>query len=199
VYACTFGIGHAILSLSRLWLNHNLYMMNTTTSAHAAAKPAQPGLLTFFRVDPSGRIDRLFPDQRITQEGRNLKSNIDAFLWREKPFLRHDYTLPRMVRDTGIPRHVLSLVINREYGMNFTTLLHSLRVRYLMAIPTQDPDWRMLTLEALGRRAGFLSRNTLTKAFKKCTGEYPSAFFARAMAQQRQASDPAGTGRVRPS
>jgi AraC-like DNA-binding protein len=112
--------------------------------------------------------------------GAELKARIDDFLVQEKPYLRPGFTLTDMSGLTGLPRHVLSNFINKAYGMNFNSLINSHRVDYLKEIPEQDPEWRRLTLEALGRKAGFNSRNTLIKAFKKCTGECPSTFFSRA-------------------
>ena len=152
-------------------------MMNP---AMTATRAQQPSTFSYFRVNPSGRSERIFPDQRVTLQEQDLKSTVEAFIHQERPFLRPGFTLTDMAVETGIPRHVLSHFINREYGMNFNSLINNFRVSYLKNIPGQDPDWKRLTLEALGRMAGFNSRNTLIKAFKKCTGECPSDYFSRA-------------------
>ena len=123
---------------------------------------------------------RSLPVERFTDGNEQLKSRIDSYIEREMPFLRPGFTLTDMAVETGVPRHVLSQFVNKEYGVNFNTLINTFRVAYLKDIPGQDPDWRRLTLEALGRKAGFNSRNTLIKAFKKCTGECPSDYFTRA-------------------
>jgi AraC-like DNA-binding protein len=87
-----------------------------------------------------------------------------------------------MSKDLGIPRHILSRMINTQYGMNFNALINHFRVDYLKGIPSREPSWNLFTMEALGKMAGFNSRNTLIKAFKKCTGESPSSYFSRQMA-----------------
>ncbi len=119
----------------------------------------------------------------LTSQGlfsaENLKVRLSEFIEGEKPFLRAGFTLTDMALEIDVPRHVLSHFINKEYGMNFNSLINSFRVEYLKSIPILDPEWRRLTLEALGRKAGFNSRNTLIKAFKKCTGECPSEYFSR--------------------
>jgi methylphosphotriester-DNA--protein-cysteine methyltransferase len=40
-----------------------------------------------------------------------------------------------------------------------------------------NPSWKSLTIEGVGREAGFNSRVTLFKAIKKHTGQSPSKFF----------------------
>jgi AraC-like DNA-binding protein len=155
-------------------------MMNTTLPARAITHPRSGSGFSFFRVNPAGRPERIFPDQRVTLQEHDLKSKVEAFIRNERPFLRPGFTLTDMAVETGIPRHVLSHFINRAYGMNFNSLINEFRVSYLKSIPGLDPEWRRLTLEALGRMAGFNSRNTLIKAFKKCTGECPSDYFSRA-------------------
>ena len=154
-------------------------MMNTTLPARAVARQTTGSGFSYFRVNPAGRPERIFPDQRVTLQEHDLRSKVEAFIRNERPFLRPGFTLMDMAVETGIPRHVLSHFINRAYGMNFNTLINDFRVSYLKSIPGLDPEWRRLTLEALGRMAGFNSRNTLIKAFKKCTGECPSDYFSR--------------------
>ena len=148
-------------------------------TAHAGSPQTSGNSFSYFRVNPAGRSERIFPDQRVTLEEKDLRSTVEAFIHGERPFLRPGFTLTDMAVETGIPRHVLSHFINREYGMNFNSLINTFRVSFLKNIPGQDPDWKRLTLEALGRMAGFNSRNTLIKAFKKCTGECPSEYFSR--------------------
>jgi AraC-like DNA-binding protein len=150
--------------------------------SHAVAKTGQDysaprNYLSVIHPASSGRA---LPEQRFSATDDELKSRLDTYIEKQMPFLRPGFTLTDMAIETGVPRHVLSHFINKEYGMNFNTLINTFRVAYLKDIPGQDPEWRRLTLEALGRKAGFNSRNTLIKAFKKCTGECPSDFFTRA-------------------
>ena len=104
---------------------------------------------------------------------------IGDYLRQYRPFLRQGYRLTQMSRELGIPRHILSRMINEQYGMNFNALINLFRVEYLKELPHHDPKWQLYTMEALGRLAGFHCRNTLTKAFQKCTGESPSRYFLR--------------------
>lgn len=104
---------------------------------------------------------------------------LDEFIRTERPYLRQGYTLIHMSKDLGIPRHILSRMINQRYGKNFNALINEFRIAYLKEIPKREPNWHLYTMEALGKLAGFNSRNTLIKAFRKCTGESPSGYFMR--------------------
>jgi AraC-like DNA-binding protein len=119
-----------------------------------------------------------------------MESNdpIGEFLRQHRPYLKQGYRLTHMSRELGIPRHILSRRINEQYGMNFNALINLFRVEYLLELPQHDPRWPLYTMEALGRLAGFHCRNTLTKAFQKCTGESPSHYFLRI---SQQPADPA--------
>lgn len=70
-------------------------------------------------------------------------------------------------------------MINQRYGKNFNALINQFRIDYLKDIPSREPNWHLYTMEALGKLAGFNSRNTLIKAFRKCAGESPSSYFMR--------------------
>jgi AraC-like DNA-binding protein len=154
-----------------------LQAASTSFATNGQTYPSQHRYLSVVHPASSPRIPF---KERFSGTEHDLKARIDTFIDGDMPFLRPGFTLTDMANETGVPRHVLSHFINKEYGMNFNSLINGFRVGYLKSIPGQDPDWRRLTLEALGRKAGFNSRNTLIKAFKKCTGECPSEFFARA-------------------
>lgn len=104
---------------------------------------------------------------------------LDEFIRNERPYLRQGYTLIHMSKDLGIPRHILSRMINQRYGKNFNAIINRFRIDYLKTIPAREPNWQLYTMEALGKLAGFNSRNTLIKAFRKCEGESPSSYFLR--------------------
>lgn len=103
------------------------------------------------------------------------KQKIEKVLENEQPFLDKDYSLEHFVRQTGIPRHILSGFINREYGMNFREFINSYRVKYLLANAKQ-PHWQNLTLEAIAGECGFRNRTTFIRHFKVITGITPSEF-----------------------
>ena len=60
--------------------------------------------------------------------------------------------------------------------MNFNEYINHQRITYLLGQLTENPEWRLFTLEALGQKVGFNNRYTFLNAFKKVTGETPSVY-----------------------
>ncbi len=105
---------------------------------------------------------------------RNVNT-VEQVLRETKPFLNTQYSLPDLVRDTGISRHRLSATINEGLSMNFNELINQYRVRY--AVEDLSPEkWKTLSIEGIGTECGFHSRTTFTRAFKKEMGMTPSDF-----------------------
>jgi AraC-like DNA-binding protein len=106
------------------------------------------------------------------------KSSIENYLRERKPFLNRRYQLGHLSAEVNIPRHVLSRVINQEFGMNFSRLINKMRIEYMkderVAVGTD-----IYTLEAVGRECGFNSRNAFIKNFKMVCGSTPSDYFRR--------------------
>ena len=127
----------------------------------------------------TGRYLHRLIDTRQPQVTSDEADPLDDFIRNERPYLRQGYTLIDMSKDLGIPRHILSRMINVRYGKNFNAIINQFRIDYLKDIPSREPNWHLYTMEALGKLAGFNSRNTLIKAFRKCTGESPSSYFMR--------------------
>jgi AraC-like DNA-binding protein len=91
-------------------------------------------------------------------------------------YLSADFSLQSLSTDTGIPKHVLSQFINREFGMGFREYLNHYRIKYMIDHFDQ-PEWSNYTLEAKSRECGFNSRKTFIDHFKKTTGKLPKAYF----------------------
>jgi AraC-like DNA-binding protein len=104
------------------------------------------------------------------------KKLVETLFNEKKPYLRRDYSLDQLVRDTHIPRYALSAFINREYGMGFREFLNRRRIDYLEA-NLDNPNWQNFTLEAVALECGFASRITFFKNVKQITGKTPSEYF----------------------
>ncbi len=101
--------------------------------------------------------------------------HIERYINGERPYLRNGFSLNEMAEELDIPRHHLSACINDYYGVNFNDFVNKYRIRYLQE--KIDPAlWDRLTLEGIGREAGFNARSTFYNAFKKFAGMTPSEF-----------------------
>jgi AraC-like DNA-binding protein len=92
-----------------------------------------------------------------------------------KPYLIKGYSLADLSKDTGIPRHYLSALVNKVYGLRFNDFINQHRIRYI-SDNLHDPAWDNLTIEGIGNEAGFNSRTTFFYAIKKFTALSPKEF-----------------------
>lgn len=109
----------------------------------------------------------------------DYRYRIEKYLETNKPYLDSSFRMQDMVEETNIPRHHLSSVINSAYQMNFNGLINKYRINYIKE-NIRTKHWSNLSLEGVGMEAGFKSRSTFLKAFKKETGMTPSAFREKA-------------------
>jgi AraC-like DNA-binding protein len=103
------------------------------------------------------------------------KEQLLNFMEKEKPFLNQGLTIHQLADASGIPTYIISLLLNRHIGQSFNSWLNGYRVNTFKQILLQSNS-RSFTLESLGKSAGFGSRVTLIKAFKKETGQTPGQF-----------------------
>ena len=111
----------------------------------------------------------------IRADSYRFKKTVETLFLQQKPFLQIDYSLEQLVKDTGIPRYILSSFINREYGMGFREFLNRYRMNFFID-NLNNPQWKNLKIEAIAELCGFQSRNTFTKNFKEFSGQTPSEF-----------------------
>jgi len=92
----------------------------------------------------------------------------------QKPFLQQGFTIQDLSNQTSIPVYQLSPLINGHFKMNFSNWVNRFRIEYFIE---QVPENPQLTLEALSKKSGFISRSTFITAFKKEKGVTPREFF----------------------
>ncbi|NIY76880.1 AraC family transcriptional regulator [Thalassospira sp. HF15] len=97
-------------------------------------------------------------------------------------------SLPKLARAVGITPNQLSYVLNHHVGKSFFDFVNAARVAEARSVLLLEPDRTILDI-ALS--VGFNSKSTFNLAFKKITGETPSALreAARRDAQSVNASE----------
>jgi AraC-like DNA-binding protein len=127
--------------------------------------------------DEKGSIDNEEPEKISIsdKDALRIRAAIESLFREKKVFLNHDYSLDLLVKDTNIPRYLLSTFINREYRIGFREYLNKCRIEYLIS-NLGKPEWKNYTLEAMAEECGFNSRSTFINNFKLITGKTPSEF-----------------------
>ena len=81
-------------------------------------------------------------------------------------------SLPKLARAVGITPNQLSYVLNHHVGKSFFDFVNAARIDEARSVLVLEPDRTILDI-ALS--VGFNSKSTFNLAFKKITGETPSA------------------------
>lgn len=84
-----------------------------------------------------------------------------------------DISLEMLSKETTIPKHHLSKLMNGCIGKNFYQYIAELRVEYALACLKEDSGIKM---ESLAYDCGFNSKTSFNRYFKKYTGYLPSDY-----------------------
>ena len=95
-----------------------------------------------------------------------------------KPYLNPEFSLSVMSASTDIPVHHLSYYFNEHMNVNFNTWKNDLKINFVIE-QIEKGNNQLLTLDALSKQAGFVSRTTFLNAFKQKTGLTPSEYLNR--------------------
>ncbi len=100
---------------------------------------------------------------------------IKQYMEEQAPYCDPEFNLDSMSKALNIPRHHLSWIFRYQIRQSFVDYRTHFRVEHVKRC-MQEGLGKELTLEAIGEQAGFSSRSTFFVAFKKLTGQTPSAY-----------------------
>lgn len=106
---------------------------------------------------------------------KQLGCIVNEYLTDKKAFLKHGYNLTLLADETEFPLHHLTYFFREVKKQSFTDYKNELRVRYACELILSD-KYNDMTLEAIGEKAGFSSRVTFIRAFKKVTNQTPGNY-----------------------
>jgi AraC-like DNA-binding protein len=97
----------------------------------------------------------------------------------EQDYLENDIKLSELAERIGTSPQLLSQYLNDELGLNFFEYINGLRIAAVQRM-MRDPAFAGRPIVDLAYAAGFNSKSTFNAAFKKVTGQAPSAWRAAA-------------------
>lgn len=165
------------LEYIRAWYYFVAFALITYYMAISAygAKPIiklnfEPKLLLAYQEDTV--VDTPFEDQSWMD---GWKLQIDELMGVQKIYLEPELTLTELARKMGTNASLLSKVINASYQQNFNDYVNSFRVQEVIS-RMSDPQYSNLNILGIAYDAGFNSKSTFNRAFKKVTGTIPRDF-----------------------
>ena len=109
-------------------------------------------------------------------EREALFERLETFMQEDQPFLENDLTLRMLADRLALTPRELSETINKQSGRNFFDYINRYRIEAAQQKLRTDVTARILDV-ALD--SGFNSKSVFNEAFKRHSGETPSAYRAR--------------------
>ncbi|MDY0989371.1 helix-turn-helix domain-containing protein [Flavobacterium sp. CFBP9031] len=109
------------------------------------------------------------------KEKRQGMAKIENILASRKLFLKKDFCMPDLAKETGIQLYVISYLINSERNLNFKDYINLKRINYFKG-KINDANWKDFSVEQMAFACGFRSRTTCYRAFKKHFGVSSSEY-----------------------
>jgi AraC-like DNA-binding protein len=111
-----------------------------------------------------------------------LAARLDEGMRSEKWFRDVNLSLSGLASRLGVSPQAVSQALSQGAQSNFSDYIAGWRVQEAQQL-LSDPAWDRLTVDALAESAGFASRSAFYKAFRRLTGETPTAYRRRIRVQ----------------
>jgi AraC-like DNA-binding protein len=105
----------------------------------------------------------------------NLLNILNFYMEKEKPYLDNNLNMSTLSEKIGIQGYLISEIINSILNQNFFDYINNYRIEEFKCL-VQDPKNKNYKLLSLAYDAGFNSKSTFYKAFKKFSGQTPSEY-----------------------
>jgi len=122
------------------------------------------------RANPS----KLIPTE-IDERGELAYSEVDNYITENQKFLDPQLSLDSLSEELGKSTSHLSKLMNTHAGSNFPDYINKYRIAEAKKL-LADSDFEAYTIVAIGLECGFNSKSTFYTAFKKFTGQTPTAY-----------------------
>jgi AraC-like DNA-binding protein len=138
----------------------------------------EPELLLAYREPLQIIASKAMQDQVIQEDQQWMerwKTQLIELMEKDKVYLDPELTLTGLSRKTGTNPSLLSKVINSCFGQNFNDYINTYRVQETIRLMA-DERYRYLNILIIAYDAGFNSKSTFNRAFKKTTGMIPKIY-----------------------
>ncbi|WKN45117.1 helix-turn-helix domain-containing protein [Tunicatimonas pelagia] len=105
-----------------------------------------------------------------------LKDRLEQLMAAKKPYLNRKLLKSELANLLGVSSPELARLLNERIGMNFFEYVNYYRIKEFIELAKTDRA-QELTFFGLAQEAGFNSKTTFNKAFKKIVGRSPSEYF----------------------
>jgi len=133
------------------------------------------GVEGFARRNEAPYIRKKKNTSSLDQDTLQQVLNKIEYLMQDGFYLREDASLQSLAEAAGYKPYLISQVLNDLMHIKFNDYLNQHRVEEVKRL-LQKPAYANYTLSAIGLEAGFQSKASFNRSFKKYTGISPSAY-----------------------
>lgn len=101
------------------------------------------------------------------------ETSFNMMFFNQMFFLNKQAKVENFAKLMNVSKDVVTNYVENEFGLDFEDLLNKSRIDYFIRI-IKEPKYQNMTIDALAKESGFVSRNAFYKPFKKFHGGNPS-------------------------
>ena len=130
------------------------------------------------------KLNVLEPSQKYTQSKLSmadldqLKKQLDQLMIEKKPYLNNKLLKAELAEMLGTSNPELARLLNENIGMNFFEYVNYYRIKEFVALANTEKA-QQFTFFGLAQEAGFNSKTTFNKSFKKLMRVSPTEYFSK--------------------
>ncbi|GJM34274.1 MAG: hypothetical protein DHS20C18_32750 [Saprospiraceae bacterium] len=129
-------------------------------------------------IFPKFAAQKLLPADKNQEKDYEDVKNLKTYMQRQKPYLKSDLKLPELAKALGFSTNYLSFIINTHLGVNFYEFINRYRAVEAKNMLVND-DFANFTISGIASEAGFKSKTSFYKFFKKEFKMTPKEYLAK--------------------
>ncbi|MBV6644193.1 MAG: AraC family transcriptional regulator [Cyclobacteriaceae bacterium] len=131
-----------------------------------------------FRVTESINQKKYIKSRLSEKELDALKEKLDRLMTEKKPYLNRRLMKADLAELLGVNNPEIARLLNESIGMNFFEYVNYYRIKEFVKL-AESGKAKHFTFYGLAQEAGFNSKTTFNKSFKKLMGSSPREYFRR--------------------
>ena len=121
--------------------------------------------------------EKKYTQSKLSMEDlEQLKLELEKIMIEKKPYLNNKLLKSELAELLGVNSPELARLLNENVGMNFFEYVNYYRIKEFVNLAETEKG-KQLTFFGLAQEAGFNSKTTFNKSFKKLMGVSPSVYF----------------------
>ncbi|MCZ6829348.1 MAG: helix-turn-helix transcriptional regulator [Gammaproteobacteria bacterium] len=158
-------------------LRRGLLLEGVTDNAAASSAPAPAPVSAEVATEREAAATEPRKYQRSVLDkstSRQIFQLANAVMQQQEPYLDSDFKLPQLADLVGVSIHDLSQAINTE-GKTYYDYVNGYRAEKAKGL-IPDPQYRRLAMLDIALQAGFSSKSTFYKHFRRCYEQTPAEY-----------------------